>query len=91
MYCGHYVSYVSDSSTGIWWHCDDDNITEISDLPNGFYYRETHEPMKKKNKLMHGSTDVLFVVYIRTIHLTKHSYIFLKNLKSCPKVLSRRK
>ena len=31
--CGHYVSDVFDSSTGIWWHCDDDNITEISDLP----------------------------------------------------------
>ena len=27
---GHYVSDVFDSSTGIWWHCDDDNITQIS-------------------------------------------------------------
>ena len=32
---GHYVSDVFDSSTGIWWHCDDDNINEISDLPKG--------------------------------------------------------
>ena len=32
--CGHYVSDVFDSSTGIWWHCDYDNITQISDLPN---------------------------------------------------------
>ena len=31
--CGHYVSDVFDSSTGIWWHCDDENITEVSDLP----------------------------------------------------------
>ena len=30
--CGHYVSDIFDSSTGIWWHCDDDNITEISDF-----------------------------------------------------------
>ena len=29
---GHYVSDVFDSSTGIWWHCDDVNITEISYL-----------------------------------------------------------
>ena len=36
---GHYVSDVFDSSTGILWHCDDDNITELSDLPKGVYYR----------------------------------------------------
>ena len=33
LYCGHYVSDVFDSSTGIWWYYDDDNVTEISDLP----------------------------------------------------------
>ena len=76
MDCGHDVSDVFDSSTGIWWHCDDDNITEISDLPKGVYYRETHKPKKKKKILMHGSTKVLFVVYTRTSHLTKHSYNF---------------
>ena len=30
--CVQYVSDIFDSSTGIWWHCDDDNITEISDF-----------------------------------------------------------
>ena len=42
--CGNYISDVFDSRTGIWWHCDDDNITEISDLPKGDYNRETHKP-----------------------------------------------
>ena len=28
---GHYISDIFDSSIGIWWHCDDDNITELSD------------------------------------------------------------
>ena len=87
LYCGHYVSGVFDSNTGIWWKCDDDNITEISDLPKGVYYRETHKPTKK-NKKMHGSTKLLFVVYIRTIYLTKHSYNIFKNSKPCPKVIS---
>ena len=32
---GHYVSNFCDANTGIWWHCDDDNITQISDLPLG--------------------------------------------------------
>ena len=72
--CGNYVSDVFDISTGIWWHCDDDNITELSDLPKGVHYRETQKPVKKKC-LMMGSSKVLFVVYIRTSHLTKHSHI----------------
>ena len=42
-------------------------------LPKGVYYRETHKHIKNKNKMMEGSTDVLFVVYIRTINMTKHS------------------
>ena len=48
--CGHYVSDVFDISTGIWWHCDDDNITQISGLPKGVYYRETNKHIKKKLK-----------------------------------------
>ena len=48
LYCGHYVSDVFDSNTEIWWHCDDDNITEISDLPEEVYYRETHKTTNKK-------------------------------------------
>ena len=84
---GHYVSDVFDSSTGIWWHCDDDNITEISDLPKGVYYRETQKHMKNKNNTMAGSTYVLFVVYIRIRHQTKHSSNFFKNSQPCPKSL----
>ena len=45
-------------------------------LPKGVYYRETHKHNKNKKKMMAGSTDVLFVVYIRTRHLTKHSSNF---------------
>ena len=44
----HYVSDVFDGSTGIWCHCDDENITKISDLPEVVYHRETHKHMKKK-------------------------------------------
>ena len=79
--CGNYVSDVFDSSTGIWWHCDDDNITEISDFPKGVYYRETHERTKNKKELMQRSTYILFVVYIRTTHLTKHRYNVFQEFK----------
>ena len=33
--CGHYVGDVFDANTGVWWHCDDDNITQITDLAQG--------------------------------------------------------
>ena len=48
--CGHDVSDVFDSSIGIWWHYDDNNITQISDLPNGVYYRETQKTHETENK-----------------------------------------
>ena len=39
----HYVSDVFDANTGIWWHCDDDYITQMSDIPEGDYVRESHK------------------------------------------------
>ena len=33
--CVHYVTDLFDINTGIWWSCDDDNITQISDLLEG--------------------------------------------------------
>ena len=39
MDCVHYVSDVFDTNTRIWWHCDDDYITQISDLTEGVYIR----------------------------------------------------
>ena len=35
----HYVSDVFDANTGIWWQCDDVNITEIIDLLDYDYIR----------------------------------------------------
>ena len=72
--CGHYVSDVFDSITVIWWHCDDENLSEHSDLPDGVYYKKSDKPPFKKKLLMVGSSKVLSVVYIRTSHLIKHTY-----------------
>ena len=47
--CVDYVSDVFDSSTGILWHCYDDNITEISDLLKwGLLYRDSQTHKKGK-------------------------------------------
>ena len=88
---GHYVYDVFDSSTVIWWHYADDNITQISDLPKGVYYRETHKHMKNKNKTMAGSTDVLFAFYIRTRHMTKHSSNFFQEFTTMYKITHMKK
>ena len=55
-----------------------------SDLPKGVYIRESHKETKIKI-VMSGSIDVLFVVYIRTNHLKKSSFLFFKNSPTCPK------
>ena len=52
LYCGHYISDIFNTNTGIWWHCDSDEITEISDFPEGIYTIESH---KKKKKIVSGS------------------------------------
>ena len=49
--CGHYVSDDFDANTGIWWHCDDSNITEISDFSEGVYTRDSCKLTTKKVKL----------------------------------------
>ena len=49
--CGNYVSDVFDVKTGIWWHCDDANITEISDFIEGVYTRESRKMTTKKGNL----------------------------------------
>ena len=46
-----------------------------------FIIERLTNPLKMKNILMHGSTKVLFVVYIRTSHLTKHSYNVFEEFK----------
>ena len=47
-------------------------------LPKGVYYRETQKHIKNKNKMMSGSTDVSFVVYIITSHLKNTAIMFLR-------------
>ena len=47
--CVHYVSGVFGANTGIWCHCDNDNITQISDLPKRVYIRESQKKQKEKS------------------------------------------
>ena len=41
--CWHYTSHVFDAYIGRWWHCEDDEVTEISDFPEGVYTRESQK------------------------------------------------
>ena len=72
--CGKYVSDVFDANTGILWPCDDDNITQISNLSKGVYIRESHKNAGKK--VMSVSTNILLIFYIRTSHLKNTALCF---------------
>ena len=63
LYYGHCVSDVFDGITGIWWHCDDDNITQISDVTKGVYYRESHKKTKKKKNDVRISRCIICCLY----------------------------
>ena len=88
MDCGHFVIDVFYGSTGIWRHCDDDNITQISDLPKGVYYIETHK--NTKNIDIRINRCIIFL-YIRTIHLTKHSSNFLQEFTTMSRITHMKK
>ena len=55
---GQYVSDIFDTNSGIWWYCDDVNITEISDLPERVYIRESH-----KKRVISGSEKYFCGLY----------------------------
>ena len=63
---GHYFSDIFDVNTGIWWHCDDDEINKISDFPEGVYNRESHKQKFTKKKVMLDPKKLLLMVYIIT-------------------------
>ena len=46
--CRNYVSDVFDVYTGIWWHRDDADVTEISDVLEGVYTRDIQKLKKRK-------------------------------------------
>ena len=64
--CEHYASDVFDANTGILWHCDDEKSIKLV-----IYQKEVikERVTKKRKKVMSSSTELLFVVYIRTSHL----------------------
>ena len=78
---GHYVSNIFDANTGIWWHCDDDNITQISDLPKGVYIRESEQ--KKKNRVRINRCIIL-CLYQNKPSGKVQLYIYFNNSPTCP-------
>ena len=62
--CGNCVSHVFDANTEIWYHCDDSNITEISDFPEGVYTRESRKLTTTKRETYVRFYRHFFVVYI---------------------------
>ena len=78
--CEHYVSDVFDTNTGMLWHYDNDNITQISYLPEGVIL----ERFTKKTRKESGVRIKKMVVYILTSHLINPA-VFFKNPPTCPK------
>ena len=50
------------------------------------YFKESHKKKRKRKKMISGSTDVLFVVYIRTRHIPKHRSVIFQELTAMSKI-----
>ena len=53
-----------DPITGIWWHCDNDETTEISNFLEGIYTKDSHKNNINK-KIISVQEKVLLMVCIR--------------------------
>ena len=86
---GHYLCDILDFNTGIWWCCDDDNITKLIRMPVNIYnvvpYPTTGN--KQKNCDERFWEDCFYVVYKnmfqyqRVIHLLWSDMFIIK--KTC--------
>ena len=56
LYSVHYYSDVFYVITGIWWDCDDDEITQISNFLEGIYTIESHKKKDTRKKVMSAQT-----------------------------------
>ena len=74
--CGHYVSAIFYGSTGIWWHCDDDNINQISDLQKGVYYIERVTKTQKRKKYVRINICIICCLYQNNLSNKTHLFFF---------------
>ena len=72
--CGHYVSDFLMPTQEFGGNVMMTISLELVILPKGVYISD----VTKKRKVMSGSTDVLFVVYIITSNMTQYRYIFTR-------------
>ena len=77
---GHCVSDVFDTDKGIWCHCDDENINQISDLVEGVYIRESNQN-KRDVRL---KRCIIFVLYQKKQSDKIQIFVF-NNSPTCPK------
>ena len=63
---------------GIWWLCDDANIAEISDFPEGVYARESRKLATKKENLCQALKAYCFLVYTRINYLVGYGFVFVQ-------------
>ena len=83
LYYGHYVSDVFDATTEIWWHCDDENITQISNLPRGVILERVTK--KKKEKWYVRINRCIICCLYQNKPSNKYRSVFSKNSQPCTK------
>ena len=64
MSTGHYYCDILEFNTGIWWRCDDDNITQLRVISECFYSVAPYPTSGKYNKTnVMKSCDKIFLCY----------------------------
>ena len=69
----NYLGEILEFYTGIWWWCDDDNITQFRGIPENIYSVAPYPTKGKKAKknVMKGSDKIVSILYIKICYRIK--------------------
>ena len=77
MSSGNYYCGVLYFNTGIYWHCDEYNITLLELLPDNMYSDPEYQKIKPNKKVvMISSEKIVSIVYIKINIVTSNNYDF---------------
>ena len=75
MSTGQHLCDKLDFNTGIWWCCDDNNITQLRWIPEIVYSVAPYTTSGKKKKVMKGYENIVSMLYIKNMLLYQNLFI----------------
>ena len=77
---GHYVAEVMDWITGVWWECNDSDITWMKDGPSASF--DPEECSEEDREKVTGSANAYNLFYVEQRYLSEKICFALRNVRN---------